>query len=141
MEEMTIQEQPGLFAKIAGYFRHTEEAFEEHEPAPVRSTRTQNTVHAPATNYRLTMTVRRQVMSNDDAMAAANGLKRGEPQILNLTGTDPVTRQRIVDFMSGISFYEGGTWEEIGDNIYLLAPTNAYVEVAPPTPRMHSTHN
>jgi len=92
-------------------------------------------------NYRYTVTVRRQITSFDDAMAAANGLKRGEQQILNLTGTDTATRQKIVDFMCGVNFAQEGTWEEIGDGIYLIVPSNAYVEVAPPTPRMNSLRN
>ena len=74
-------------------------------------------------------------------MAAANGLKRGEQQILNLSGTDAVTRQKIVDFMCGVNYAQEGTWEEVGDGVYLIVPSNAYVEVAPPTPRMNAMRN
>lgn len=139
MEEMTIQEEPGFFGKFARIFTRTEEVEEIPEATPVRGVKSANI--AAINNYRYTVTVRRQVMSFDDAMAAANGLKRGEQQILNLSGTDPVTRQKIVDFMCGVNFSEEGTWEEVGDNIYLIVPPSAYVEVAPPTPRMTSFHN
>src|SRR5204862_6733449 len=77
-------------------------------------------------NYRYTVTVRPQITSFDDALAAANGLKRGDQQILNLSGTDPQTRQKIVDFMSGVNYAQEGSWEEIGENVYLIVPSNAY---------------
>jgi cell division inhibitor SepF len=91
--------------------------------------------------HRYTVTVRRQITSFDDAMAAAVGLKRGEQQILNLTATDPTLRQKIVDFMCGVNFSQEGTWEEVGEHIYLVAPGHAYIEVAPPTPRVNAIKN
>jgi cell division inhibitor SepF len=87
------------------------------------------------------MTVRRQVVTFDDALAAADGLKRGDQQILNLSGTDAVLRQKIVDFMSGVQYSQEATWEEIGDSVYLIAPSTVYVEIAPATPRMTATRN
>jgi len=141
MEEMTLQDKPGLFGRIAGLFTRTEEV-EVLEEVPVTNDR----IGAAAAvqlrqNYRYTVTVRRQITSFDDAMAAANGLKRGEQQILNLSATDPVTRQKIVDFMCGVNFAQEGTWEEVGEGVYLIVPSNAYVEVAPPTPRVNALRN
>jgi FtsZ-interacting cell division protein YlmF len=60
---------------------------------------------------------------------------------LNLTGTDATTRQKIVDFMCGVNYAQEGTWEEVGEGVYLIVPSNAYVEVAPPTPRMNALRN
>lgn len=139
MEEMVLQEKPGLVSRIVGLFARTEEIEEEVE-MPVAPSNNANTVQLRQ-NYRYTVTVRRQITSFDDAMAAANGLKRGEQQILNLTATDATTRQKIVDFMCGVNFAQEGTWEEVGEHIYLIVPSNAYVEVAPPTPRMNSLRN
>jgi len=138
MEEMVIQDKPGIISKIANIFSRTEE-FDEIEE-PLMSDKAQAGLQLRQ-NYRYTVTVRRQIVSFDDAMAAANGLKRGEQQILNLCATEPSTRQKIVDFMCGVNFSQEGTWEEIGENIYLIVPSNAYVEVAPATPRMNSIRN
>lgn len=140
MEETVIQEKPGFFGKVKGLFTHTEfdEVVEEEET--VAEARTQQATPARQ-NYRYTVTVRRQIVSFEDAMAAANGVKRGEQQILNLSSTDPVTRQKVVDFMCGVSYAQEGTWEEIGEHIYMVAPPNAYIEVAPPTPRINSMRN
>jgi cell division inhibitor SepF len=138
MDEMMLQEKPGIFSRLAGMFTRAEE-FEDEEPAYERVGSEGQAVIRP--NYRYTVTVRRQITAFEDAMAAANGLKRGEQQILNLTATDPQTRQKIVDFMSGVNYAQEGTWEEIGENVYLIVPSNAYVEVAPPTPRMAAVRN
>lgn len=136
MEDMVLQDKPGLFSKLTGMFTRTEVYEEEVEhtdrpisPSPMR----------PAARY--TVTVRRQIHSFEDAMAAALGLKRGEQQILNLTDTDCATRQKIVDFMCGVNFAQEGTWEEVGEHIYLIVPASAYVEVAPSDPRAGLTRN
>lgn len=148
MDEMAIQDRPGLFSRLAGMFTRTEDYIEDEEPV-VNNERgpsnNSNTTTAGGMrlrqDYRYTVTVRRQITSFDDAMAAANGLKRGEQQILNLSATDAVTRQKIVDFMCGVNFAQEGTWEEVGEHVYLIVPSNAYVELAPPTPRMNARNN
>ncbi len=139
MEETMLQDKPGFFGRIAGMFTRSEELEDEQETTYERVGSEGSLQLRP--NYRYTVTVRRQITVFEDAMAAANGLKRGEQQILNLTGTDPQTRQKIVDFMSGVNYAQEGTWEEIGENVYLIVPSNAYVEMAPPTPRMNATRN
>jgi cell division inhibitor SepF len=142
MDEMAIQDRPGIFSRLAGMFTRTEEFVEEEEPE-VTNERGVTTAGGLKLrqDYRYTVTIRRQITSFDDAMAAANGLKRGEQQILNLSATDPVTRQKIVDFMCGVNFAQEGTWEEVGEHVYLIVPSNAYVELAPPTPRMNARNN
>lgn len=139
MEEMMLQEEkPGFFSRIAGIFKGEEILEEEEELTPEKVANGATTIRP---NYRYTVTVRRQITSFDDALAAANGLKRGEQQILNLSATDQATRQKIVDFMSGVNYAQEGSWEEIGEGCYLIVPSNAYVEVAPPTPRMAAVKN
>jgi cell division inhibitor SepF len=136
MDETMLQERPGIFSRIAGMFTRADDFEEEGEV-----TQDRNGALAMRPNYRYTVTVRRQITSFDDALAAANGLKRGDQQVLNLSATDPQTRQKIVDFMSGVNYAQEGSWEELGENVYLIVPSNAYVEVAPPTPRMNAGKN
>lgn len=133
MEEVMVQEQPGLITKFVGLFaRERGPLIEEETDMEERDGRGQS---LPRPSYRYTVTVRRSIVSFEDAMAAANGLKRGEQQILNLCSADPLTRQKIVDFICGVNFAQEGTWEELGDNVFLVAPAHAYVEVAPPAGR------
>lgn len=134
MEEIEIQERPGFFTRIAGVFSRgepMEDDFEEAVPARARL--------SPQIRYHVT--VRRQILSFQDAVAAADGLKKGEQQILNLTAADSALREKIKDFMCGVNYAEEGTWEELGESIYLLAPPQAQVDVAPATPRMAAAKN
>ena len=139
MDEMVQDKQTGFMSRIAGIFTRTDE-FEEDQQEVTPEKQANGGLQLRA-NYRYTVTVRRQITSFDDAMAAANGLKRGEQQILNLSGTDPITRQKIVDFMCGVNYAQEGTWEEVGEAVYLIVPANAYVEVAPPSPRSNALRN
>lgn len=129
MEELELQEKPGLFSRLSGMFTRTESdddevgEFESANAITLRS------------SYRYHVTVRRHISSFDEAYAAANGLKRGEQQIINLSLTEPTLRQKIVDFMSGVSFAQDANWEEIGEHMYLVAPGHAFVEVSAEAPK------
>lgn len=138
MEEVVLQDKPGLFSKIGNIFTRP---VDEDEEEPMVQVQTGGVKPMVRPTHRYTVTVRRQITSFDDAMAAAVGLKRGEQQILNLTATDPTLRQKIVDFMCGVNFSQEGTWEEVGEHIYMVAPGHAYIEVAPPTPRVNAIKN
>jgi cell division inhibitor SepF len=139
MEEMVLQDKPGIFTRIAGLFSHRED--DEYEGEMEMTSTPEHRAHTMKPAARYTVTVRRQIVSFEDAMAAAHGLKSGEQQILNLASTDSVLRQKIVDFMCGVNFAQEGTWEEVGEHIYLVVPANAYVEVAPATPRLAAIKN
>ena len=136
MEE-AVKERVGFFRGVRDFFSRREEIEEVIEETDVAASGT--TASRPS--YRYTMTVRRTISTKEDMIAAAHGLKRGEGQILNLTDTEPLLRKTIVDFMSGVNFSEDGTWEEIGENIYMVVPALAYVEVAPQTARSASVRN
>ena len=73
---MDIQERPGIFSRFAGMFiKDVEDDFEEMDIVS-ESPR----VHVQQST-RFNVTVRRQVLSFQDAVAAADGLKRGELQV------------------------------------------------------------
>lgn len=136
MEDLELQEKPGFFTRLATMFSRHEDAEEDYLDTPTNGAPLR--LHQ---GHKYQVTVRRQIVSFQDAIAAADGLKRGEQQILNLTASDSVTREKIKDFMCGVNYSQEGTWEELGENIFLLAPPQAYVEVAPATPRMTAAKN
>jgi len=135
MEELELQDRPGFFTRLRTKFMGDEPV---EDMVDERGEPRRYTLHA---NYRYAVTVRRQVLSFQDAVAAADGLKRGEQQILNLCAADNQLREKIKDFMCGVNYAKEGTWEELGENIYLLCPPLATVEVAPATPRMNAAKN
>lgn len=132
MEELELQEKPGLFSRLSNLFARGEEVDEMDSDIPSPSA---GAAYQLKSAYRYHVTVRQHISNFEEAYAAANGLKRGEQQIVNLANTEPVLRQKIVDFMSGVAFAQDANWEQIGDNIYLVAPASAFVEVASVTPK------
>ena len=104
MEETIAK--PGLFSRLAGLVNRNSEDYEEDYETPVS---TPLRVHS---THRYSITVRRQVVSFQDAVAAADGLKRGEQQVLNLTMATSELREKIKDFMCGVNYAAEGTWEE-----------------------------
>lgn len=123
MDELELQDRPGILSKISGLFGRGQEEDEVEETTESYS---QTYQLRSATRYHIS--IRKSITSFDEAYAAANGLRRGEQQILNLTMTDPVLRQKIVDFMAGVAFAQDANWEEVGEHIYLVAPASAFVE-------------
>jgi len=136
MEDTELQEKTSVLGKLANIFKSRDEDDEEDEIV----THTTSTIRVrPAP--RVTVTVRKNITSFDEALAAADGLKRGEQQIINLANTEPQLRQKIVDFMSGVYYAQDGRWEEIGEDIYLVAASDTYIEMAPTTSRSSSYWN
>lgn len=136
MEEQKLQDRPGFFRRVTGMFAGRE-AVEQDEPTEFQVP--QRTVLKP--NYQYHVTVRREIQSFDEALAAGAGLKEGEQQILNLANTEPGLRRQIKDFLAGVNFAQEGTWQEIGQDVYILAPATAYVEIVPGTPGSLARHN
>lgn len=136
MEE--IVERPGFFSRMSdkvSSILHREEYEDDFEATTNKPSLKLQAAH------RYHVTIRRQIVSFQDAVSAADGLKRGEQQILNISMAAPELREKIKDFMCGVNYTAEGTWEELGENVYLLAPASASVEVAPASQRMVSARN
>ena len=64
-----------------------------------------------------------------DVQTLIDYLKRKEPAIINLDGTDPSTAQRILDFAAGAMYALNGSVLRISGNIFLLSPEGVGVTV------------
>lgn len=135
------KDNPGFFKSIKDLFAQGDEVGVEttEDVAPDRVGLLAAAQMRP--QYRYTVSIRTKIVSFDDAIAAANGLKHGEQQILNLSETEPMIRQKIVDFMCGVNFAEEGTMTEVGHSVYVFSPANAYVEEAPSSPTSSALKN
>ncbi len=65
----------------------------------------------------------------EDAKLAADGLKSGEQQIVNLERATPQMGERIIDFLNGVCYALDGTVERVGEKVYMFVPANVEVEV------------
>jgi cell division inhibitor SepF len=73
--------------------------------------------------------VRMNAAAFNDARIAADGLKNGQQQIVNLERATPQMAERIIDFLNGVTYALDGCVEKIGDKVYLFAPANVDVEL------------
>lgn len=65
----------------------------------------------------------------EDAKMAADGLKSGEHQIVNLERATPQMGERIIDFLNGVCYALDGTVERVGEKVYMFVPATVAVEV------------
>ena len=70
-----------------------------------------------------------QPRSAEDVQTLINFLKRREPAIINLDGTDDDVAQRILDFISGAIYALCGSVHRISGNIFLLTPEGVDISI------------
>ena len=75
------------------------------------------------------ISVWRTLLSLDNAQQAADGLKEGHQQIVNLEKASPEIRDRIKDFLNGVTYALDGYVEKVGECVYLYTPRNYCIEV------------
>lgn len=75
------------------------------------------------------ITVRRSVQTFDDARRAADGLKDGQQQIVNLEQTPADMAERITDFLNGATYALDGSVEKIGEMVYLFTPSTVVIDI------------
>lgn len=64
----------------------------------------------------------------EEAADICDELKNRKIVVINTTGLEPRTAQRLLDFMGGASYALGGDLEEVERGVYILSP--ATVEVS-----------
>ena len=136
----------GVFSRIMSHFRGHDDYEEEEEPVlnenqtqPIPpSARATGGSYNPlkrGTTLRIDqarqtrITVRRSVQTFDDARRAADGLKDGQQQIVNLEQTPAEMTERITDFLNGATYALDGSVEKIGEQVYLFTPATVTIDI------------
>lgn len=123
-------DQPrGLWTRFKdrmGLGEYEDEEVEFVEEPGSRRTPTTLRVHQTRLNH---VSVWLTVQSFDNAQQAADGLKLGHQQIVNLEKASPEVCTRVVDFLSGVIYALNGYVEKVGDKVYLFTPANYCIEV------------
>ncbi len=133
---MEEYERRNWFLRLKDGLFGTEEPEEDENGnavvTPISATKTQTPA---ATNLRLQtsrggrVAVRLNAQVFEDAKLAADGLKAGEHQIVNLERATPQMGERIIDFLNGVCYALDGTVERVGEKVYMFVPANVAVEV------------
>lgn len=82
-----------------------------------------------ATNREGSITVM-PVNSFTDIQRAADRLKAGEPQIINLERTPAEVSERLIDFLNGVTYALDGSVEKIAEGAYLFTPSHIAIHAA-----------
>jgi len=69
-----------------------------------------------------------------DVQKAADRLKAGEPQIVNLEKTTPEIAERLIDFLNGVTYALDGYVEKVADSAYLFTPSHIAIRADGPEP-------
>lgn len=130
-DEAYEQARPSLWARLKGWVSAGSEE-DEDDPAP--APRTDTTVR-----YRrfhaYHIAIRREVQSLEDARLAADGLKEGIQQILNLASAPQGVRERIIDFLNGVVYAIEGSVEKVSEHVFVYAPPQAIIDAPTAIPR------
>ncbi|MGE5371812.1 MAG: cell division protein SepF [Solirubrobacterales bacterium] len=71
--------------------------------------------------------------SFEESQSVADNLKSRRQVILNMEHTQPDVSQRIIDFISGVTYALDGSTQKLGDNIFLFVPNNVEISKDPRT--------
>lgn len=82
--------------------------------------------------------IRKEIHSLEDARVAADGLKEGVQQIINLASTPQGVRERVIDFLNGVVYAIEGSVERVSEHVFVYAPPQAIID-APNAPRSERT--
>ncbi len=138
MEERLLNPQPlpddyepkGLWTRIKEVVIGSDELDEEEQDtAVVSNSRKQQLPLRLQTARSGRVAVRLSAQVFEDAKLAADGLKSGEYQIVNMEKATPDMAERVIDFLNGVCYALDGTVERVGDKVYMFVPANVVVEV------------
>ncbi|MBA4370442.1 MAG: hypothetical protein C0418_02550, partial [Coriobacteriaceae bacterium] len=65
-----------------------------------------------------------------EAQGIADRFRADTPVIMNLTGTDPDTAKRLIDFASGLTYGRDGGLQKVSERVFMLSPANVTVSAA-----------
>lgn len=123
-------DQPrGLWGKIKdkiGWGYEGEEELEYIDEPDGKRKATMLRVHQSRINH---VSVWLSVGSFEHAQQAADGLKEGHQQIVNLEKASPEICTRVIDFLNGVVYALDGYVEKVGEKVYLFTPANYMIEV------------
>lgn len=118
----------GLWGRLKDRFMGYQETVEDEDDIVTgRDNHGKNSIRLEKSKFSR-VAVRLNASVFNDARSAADGLKAGSQQIVNLEKAPAPMAERIIDFLSGVTYALDGTVERIGEKVFLFAPANVDVE-------------
>ena len=121
------QETRGLWSRVRDRVFGTDEMEEAVTESPYVDSRRRAIRLESSRGIRVS--IRRNSTTFNDARVAADGLQAGQQQIVNLEKASPQMAERIVDFLSGVTYALDGSVDKVGEKVYLFVPANVDIEL------------
>lgn len=121
MEEFP-EEKDGFFARVKRLFAGEDIYYEEDEnPSPILPPKRKGFLRF--ISPRDVPVFKRELASFDHQVEeTAHKLRQGFIVVVNLEKASEEIARRVVDFMSGVAFGIQGSYEKVGDKVFLFAP-------------------
>jgi cell division inhibitor SepF len=117
----------GIWSRVRERVFGPDEPYEPEDEPPASEARRRAALRLE-TSRAIRVDVRLHATEFNDARVAADGLKEGQQQIVNMEKAAPDMAERILDFLSGVAYALDGSVERIGEKVYLFVPANVHVE-------------
>jgi cell division inhibitor SepF len=129
-----FDEPRGLWDRLKDRFGMAAEEEDEEVPEtrPQRRKGVPLRMHSARVNR---VSVWHAAESFETARQAADGLKEGRPQVVNLENTSPELSERIIDFLNGVIYALDGYVEKVGHKVFFFTPSNMVIDVEEVAPR------
>lgn len=115
----------GAMARLMQFLGFDEEP--EEEPLVEEEPRRRRTpILSLHTNRQMEIVVL-EPKSLEEARGAADCLKHRRPVIVNLRDVEREMAQRIVDFLCGVDYALDGHLQQVGEEIFLFAPSHVVI--------------
>ena len=142
-EEMDGGSRRNIFGRWMDQFRGRPEQEEEYEETPARaaavrgSARSYNAPTSSQDTFRIASARESSisvmpVSSFGDIQKAADRLKAGEPQIINLEKCPAEVSERLIDFLNGVTYALDGYVEKVAEGAYLFTPSHIAIHADGP---------
>jgi FtsZ-interacting cell division protein YlmF len=94
------------------------------ESAPVRKDAVVRAVPAPEPSVRFHLVLPSEF---NDAQEVGDKFRQGYSVLMNLQGTEPDLRRRLIDFAAGLSYGLEGSMKQVADKVFLITPPGVQV--------------
>ncbi|MDR0946269.1 MAG: cell division protein SepF [Ruminococcus sp.] len=122
----------GFWSNVATYFRGDEEDYEEEVPQATGTADPRERIvqhQGGGRTININATAQLQVILQkpnafSDTKQIADFLNAKKTVILNLESTTPDVTRRIIDFLGGVAYANGGNIKPVSNNTFVITPYN-----------------
>lgn len=130
MASKVINKVMGFLGMAEDDYDEVEEIENEEDNVDIESLMTANKKQSKVVNIHTTAATKVVIIKPEDfdeATTISDNLKSRKIVVVNTTGLEPRTGQRLLDFIGGACYALGGELQQIEKGVYIISPSNVEV--------------